>query len=138
MAEVSSPEYPYICTTYRVTEHWQSGIMTRNAPWLNEMMPDMFAEISPGLAAKIGVSNGEEMLVSTKRGEIKVIACVTPRMKPLVVNGQEIEIVGMPWHWGYSGMSNGAVANDLTAYVGDANTMIPEYKAFLCNVRKVS
>lgn len=137
MAEVGSADYPYIGTTYRVTEHWQSGIMTRNAPWLNEMMPDIFAEISPGLAAKIGVSNGEEVYVSTMRGQIKVIACVTPRMKPLVVDGREIEIVGMPWHWGYAGMSHGEVANDLTAHIGDANTLIPEYKAFLCNIRKV-
>jgi formate dehydrogenase major subunit len=138
MAEVGSAEYPHVGTTYRVTEHWQSGIMTRNCPWLNEMMPDMFVEISPSLAVQVGIGNGDEVMISTKRGEIKAVACVTPRMKPLMVAGREVEIVGLPWHWGYAGMSNGAIANDLTPYVGDANTTIPEYKAFLCNVRRVS
>ncbi len=138
LAEVASPDYPFIATTYRVTEHWQSGIMTRNSPWLNEIMPDMFAELSPGLASSLGIQNGDEVLVSSVRGEIKCIACVSPRIKPLVVGGQEIEFVGMPWHWGYAGMSKGSIANDLTPHAGDANTAIPEYKAFLCNIRRLS
>ncbi|MDQ7794250.1 MAG: formate dehydrogenase-N subunit alpha [bacterium] len=138
LAEVASPDFPYVATSYRLTEHWQSGIMTRNSPWLNELMPNLFVEISPTLAERIGVENGEPVLVSSIRGEIKAVACVTPRVKPLLVGGKELEIVGMPWHWGYAGMSRGDVTNDLTPQAGDANTAIPEYKAFLCNIRRVS
>ncbi len=138
LAEVASPDFPYICSTYRVAEHWQSGIMTRNMPWLNELMPDMFVEMGTGLAASLGIKNGDRVAVSTARGEIELVACVTPRIRPLLIAGREYELVGMPWHWGFTGMSKGAVANDITPHVGDANTGIPEYKAFLCNVRRVS
>jgi formate dehydrogenase major subunit len=132
----ADPNFPYICTTYRVTEHWQSGAMTRSLPWLGEMMPDMFVEISPSLAAKLGVSTGDRVEVTTARGSLVAPAMVTPRMRPVKVHGRETEIVGMPWHWGYMGMFTGASANVLTPHVGDANTQIPEYKAFLCNIRK--
>jgi formate dehydrogenase major subunit len=138
IAGVGSPEFPHVGTTYRVTEHWQSGIMTRNSPWLNELMPNMFAEISTGLAKSINVQNGERVKISTKRGDIVAIACVTERMKPLNIGGRQVEVVGLPWHWGYSAMSTGDSANDLTAHVGDVNTWIPEYKAFVCRVGKVS
>src|SRR5690606_33541122 len=127
-----NPDFPYICTTYRVTEHWQSGAMTRSLPWLGEMMPDMFVEISPSLAAKLGVQPGDRVEVTTVRGSLVAPAMVTPRMRPVRVHGREIEIVGMPWHWGFMGQFTGASANVLTPHVGDANTQIPEYKAFLC------
>jgi anaerobic selenocysteine-containing dehydrogenase len=136
LTEAENPEFPYICTTYRVTEHWQSGAMTRSLPWLGEMMPDMFVEISPTLAAKLGVQPGDRVEVTTVRGSLVAPAMVTPRMRPVRVHGREIEIVGMPWHWGFMGKFTGASANVLTPHVGDANTQIPEYKAFLCNVRK--
>jgi len=131
-----SDEYPYIATSYRLTEHYQTGMVTRNMPWLNEIMPDMFVEISPSLASKIGVDNGDMVVVSSPRGEFEAVACVTPRVKPLQIQGEEHEVVGMPWHWGYAGMSTGDIANDVTPSIGDANTTIPEYKAFLCNIRK--
>lgn len=129
-------EFPYIGTTYRVSEHWQSGIMTRNSPWLAEMAPEMFVEISVQLAEKLGISNGSQVLVSTPRGEIKAVAYVTRRLKPMQVGGKLVEIVGMPWHWGYRGLFPGDSANVLTPHVGDPNTTIPEYKAFLCNIRR--
>ncbi len=136
LAAVGDPDFPYIGTTARVTEHWQSGAITRNCPWLNELMPDAFVEISEELAAELGINSGDKVIVSTRRGEVEVIACVTTRLKALKLNGREVEVVNVPWHWGYKGMSTGASANDLTAHVGDANTSIPEYKAFLCNVRR--
>lgn len=129
-------DYPYIATTYRLTEHYQTGIMTRNVPWLNEAQPEMFCEISPSLASEIGVSNGDMVEVESKRGKIKVKVAVTPRIKPLMINGEEKEIVGMPWHWGFMGLSKGASANDLTPTIGCANTTIPEYKSFICNIRR--
>lgn len=136
-APVGDPNYPYVFTTYRVTEHWQSGIMTRNCPWLCELMPEMFVEISAGLATNLGIVNGDVVEVTTPRGSIYAIACVTNRFQPLAVNGTTVEVVGMPWHWGYQGLSTGDSANVLTAHVGDANTSIPEYKAFVGNIRRV-
>lgn len=135
-AEVGSPEYPYVATSYRLTEHYQSGIMTRNMPWLNEVMPNMFVEISESLAEKIGVKSGDKVIVESKRGQIECIVCVTPRLKPFKINGKVQEVVGMFFHWGFMGLSKGASANDLVPSIGDANTTIPEYKAFLCNIRR--
>jgi formate dehydrogenase major subunit len=132
----SQKEFPYIGTTYRVSEHWQSGIMTRNSPWLGEMAPEMFVEISVELGEKLGISNSSQVLVSTRRGEIKAVAYVTRRLKPMMVGSKLVEIVGMPWHWGYRGLFPGDSANVLTPHVGDPNTTIPEYKAFLCNIRR--
>jgi formate dehydrogenase major subunit len=135
-ADVGDAKFPYVATTYRVTEHWQSGAMTRSVPWLGEMMPDMFVEISESLAAKIGVKSGDRVTVTTIRGELTAPAMVSPRVRPILVHGKETEVVGLPWHWGYKGMYTGMSANLLTPHIGDANTQIPEYKAFLCDVKK--
>ena len=129
-------EYPYVITTYRVTEHYQSGIMTRNLPWLVEQMPELFIELDEELAAEKGISNGDMVEIESKRGKIEAKACVTNRIKPYNVNGRKIHVVGMPWHWGFMGMSRGAITNDLAPSIGDANSTIPEYKAFLCNIRR--
>lgn len=136
VAAAESPDYPYILTTHRLIEHYQSGAVTRNCPWLVELMPDMFVELSPQLAARLRINPGDRVVVSTARGEIRCKACVLPTLRPLKINGREVEIVAMPWHWGYQGLCSGSSANDLTASVGDPNTNIPEYKALLCNVRK--
>jgi formate dehydrogenase major subunit len=143
-ADIGSKDFPLVGTTYRVTEHWQTGPMTRNLPWLAELMPELFVEISEELAALRGISNGETVKVVTARGEVLAKACVTRRFKALKVEGETIEIVGLPWHFGFNGYVTGGpdrkrnyAANVLTAHIGDANTMIPEYKAFLCDVRKV-
>jgi len=134
----SDPEkYPIVCTTYRVTEHWQTGGMTRNIPWLAEAMPHMFVEISEELAKEKAIANKDMVRVFNERGSIEMYAIVTPRFKPFTCDGKTVHQVGMPWHWGYaSGGSTGAIANDITPNVGDANTSIPEYKAFLVNVEK--
>ena len=129
-------KYPIVATTYRVSEHWQAGQMTRNLPWLVELMPEMFIELSEELAAEKGIENGGKLVVETARGKVEAVAVVTKRFKPFQINGKKIHEVGIPWHWGYTGLSKGDSANLLTPHVGDANTMIPEYKAFLCNVRK--
>jgi formate dehydrogenase major subunit len=130
-------QYPIIATTYRLVEHWQTGPMTRNLPWLAELMPEMFVELSEELAAEKGIVNGGKLIVESARGSLEAVAMVTKRFKPLRLNGGTIvHQVGMPWHWGYAGLVTGDSANVLTPHVGDANTMIPEYKAFLVNVRK--
>ena len=128
--------YPLVGTTYRLSEHWQSGAMTRNQPWLAEMQPNMFVEMGPELAAEKGIQNGETVIVESARGSIEAVAMVTRRMRPLQVGGQIVHQVGLPWHWGYKGLVTGGSANELTPPVGDANTMIPETKAFLCDVKK--
>jgi len=131
-----SDKYPYVGSTYRVTEHWQAGAMTRNLPWLVELVPDMFVEIGTTLAKAKGLKNGDMATITSARGAIEARVLVTPRIKPLVVNGKTVEQVGMIWHFGFNGLAKGSSANVLTAAVGDANTGIPESKAFLCDIRK--
>jgi len=110
--------------------------MTRSLEWLCELMPEVFIEMSEELAKEKGIKNGDKVLVTTARGKMSAKAAVTMRFKPFKMNGRLVHQIGIPWHWGYEGRSCGGSANSLTPHVGDANTMIPEYKAFLCNVRK--
>ncbi len=137
MNDVGTPDkYPIVATTYRVVEHWQAGQMTRNLTWVSELMPDMFIEMSEELAKEKGIANGDKVRITTARGGISAFAVVTPRFQPFKMNGKMVHQIGLPWHWGYSGYSVGESANVLTPHAGDANTMIPEYKAFLCDVAK--
>jgi len=129
-------KFPIVGTTYRVCEHWQAGQMTRNMPWLNEMMPEPFVEMSEELAKERGIANGDKVAVESARGKVTMKAVVTKRFKPFQMNGRTVHEVGLLWHWGYSGLSTGDSANILTPHIGDANTMIPEYKAFLVEVKK--
>jgi formate dehydrogenase major subunit len=129
-------QYPYVGTTYRCTEHWQTGIMTRNLPWLNELQPNMYVEIGEDLATELGVQAGDKVEVSSARGSVNAVAVVTKRFAAIEVNGRTIHHVGVLIHWGYSGLSTGDTGNILTPSVGDANTSIPEFKTFLCNVTK--
>jgi formate dehydrogenase-N alpha subunit len=110
--------------------------MTRNLPWLVEMMPEMYVELSEELAVEKGIENGSKVMITSARGEVKAVAIVTKRLQPLKVGGKTIHEIGVPWHWGYSGMSKGDSGNILTPQVGDANTSIPEFKAFLCDIRR--
>jgi formate dehydrogenase major subunit len=135
--EQGTPDrFPIVCSTYRLCEHWQGGQMTRNCSWLVEMQPEPFVEMSEELAAEKGIANGDKVIVESARGQVNVVALVTKRFKPFQMNGRKVHQVGVVWHWGYIGLSTGDSANVLTPHVGDANTMIPEYKAFLVNVRK--
>ena len=110
--------------------------MTRNMPWLVEMQPEPFCEMSEELAASKSINNGDRVIVESARGQVNVVAVVTKRFKPFQMNGRTVHQVGVVWHWGYTGLSTGDSANVLTPHIGDANTMIPEYKAFLVDVRK--
>lgn len=128
--------FPYVGTSYRVVEHWQAGAMTRNLPWLTELVPDMFCEISPSLAVKKGIKNGDMVKIRSQRGAISAMALVTDRIQPWKVNGRDVEMVGMIWHFGAGCAVSGDSCNTLTPHIGDANTMIPEYKAFLVDIEK--
>jgi len=129
-------KYPIVCTTYRVSEHWQAGQLTRNNHWLVELQPEMFVELSEELAAEKGIANGDKVIVENARGKVEGVGMVTKRFKPFQLNGKTVHQLGMPWHWGYKGLSTWDSANVLTPHVGDPNTMIPEYKAFLCDIKK--
>ncbi len=135
-AELGDPNFPYVATTHRTVEHYQSGAVTRHNPSLVEVCPWMYVSISENLAKEKSINPGDELWVESIRGKIKCKAVVSPIMKPLDIDGQKVEIIGIPWHWGYQGLSTGATANDITPAVGDGNTSIPESKAFLCNIKK--
>ena len=130
------PAYPYVLSTYRLTEHHLSGVMSRWLPWLAELQPELFAEISPELAREKEINNTDMIRIITPRGEIQAKALVTPRLQPLTVADKTIHHVGLPWHWGYQGLVTGAVVNDLSAIVGDPNVSMHEGKSFVCNVEK--
>jgi formate dehydrogenase major subunit len=131
------PRFPFVGTTYRVTEHWQTGVLTRWQPWLLEAEPQNFVEMSGELAKLKNIQNGEAVIVESARGQVEAVAIVTMRIKPFTVMGQEVHLVGLPWHYGWVWPPNGGdSSNLLTPSVGDPNTRIPETKAFMVNVRK--
>ncbi len=134
--EVNDPRFPYVITTYRLTEHHTAGGMSRWVPWLAELQPEGFVEISPELAAEHGINNGDWVTISTLRGETDARALVTRRMKPLTVDGRTVHQVGMPWHYGFGGLAKGGIANDLSSLIEDPNSRIHEAKSFTCNIRK--
>ena len=111
--------------------------MSRWLPWLAELQPELFVEISPELARREGrprISTGCACPARGRRSGAK--ALVTRRLRPLQIDGRTIHQVGMPWHWGYEGLVTGDVVNELTALVGDPNVTIHEGKAFVCNIEK--
>lgn len=134
LIQLGDPNYPYVITTYRLTEHHLSGVMTRWTPWLTELMPELFIEISEELAAEKGIANTEWVRITTPRGSIRAKALVTRRLQPLIVDGRVCHQVGMPMHWGYMGVMTGDATNDLTSLVADPNVSIHEGKAFMCNI----
>ncbi len=135
-AQIGSQEFPHVLSTYRLTEHHLSGSMSRWLPWLAELQPELFCEISPEHAAEIGVQNTDRVRISTPRGAIHAKALVTRRIRPYRLKDRTVHHVGLPWHWGYKGVSTGDVVNDLSALVGDPNVTIHEAKVFVCQVTK--
>jgi formate dehydrogenase major subunit len=133
---IGDPKFPHVITTYRLTEHYLSGAMSRWLPWLAELMPELFVELSPELAQEKGIRNLDWVRISSPRAQVRAKALVTRRLRPLVIDGRTIHQVGMPWHWGYEGVVTGDIVNELTALVGDPNVTIHEGKAFVCNVEK--
>jgi len=136
IARGAATDYPILATTHRVVEHLHTGAITRRLPWLVEMMPEMFVEVSHELAAEKGITGGDTVVVESARGSITAKAVVTIRLKPVQVNGSTVHYISLPWNWGYMGLSKGDSANLLSPRIGDPNTGIPEFRAFLCDVRK--
>jgi len=132
----TADKYPYVITTYRLTEHHLSGVMSRNLPWLAELQPELFIELSPELAHEKAIKNLDMVTISTPRGSVRAKALVTRRMRPLHMGDRVVHQVGMPWHWGYQGVVKGDVVNNLSAMVADPNVSIHESKAFTCNIER--
>jgi len=136
MAPPADPEYPVIATTYRLTEHYLSGGMSRFDSWLNELQPAMFVEMSPDLARERGIEHGDWVVVSSPRGEVEARAMVTPRVQPLSMSGRIVHQIGVPIHFSYEGEVTGGQANELTPIVTESNVSMHEGKSFMCQVRK--
>lgn len=133
--EDGATAYPYVLTTYRLTEHHTAGAMSRWNPRLNELQPELFCEVDPQLAADRGLVNGGWATIVTSRSAIEARVLVTERITPLTVGGRTLHQVGLPYHWGSKGLSTGDVVNDLLPVVLDANVHIQATKAASCDIR---
>ncbi len=134
LAHAPTTDFPVVATTFRLTEHYLSGPMSRFNSWLNELQPEMFVELSPELAAEHGIVHGGWMTVRSARTAIEARAMVTRRLRPLLVEGRIVHQIGLPFHWAFAGEVVGANANDLTSIVADPNVSMHECKAFACQV----
>jgi formate dehydrogenase major subunit len=131
----SAAEYPYIGTTYRLTEHFH--YWTKNIAGPSELQPHFFVEIPEALANEKGIQSGDKVRVRSARGAVEGPAMVTKRMKGLQVAGKTVYQVGLPIHWGFIGRVTGPLINNLSPSVYDPNSGTPEYKGFLVNLEKV-
>ncbi len=127
--------FPFVMTTYRLTEHHTAGGMSRNLPVLSQLQPEMFCEVSPALARERGLEHGGWATIVTERRSIEARVNVTARMTPLAVGGRTVHQVGLPYHWGTRGIVTGDSANDLFPIVLDPNVHIQEVKAATCDIR---
>jgi formate dehydrogenase major subunit len=133
--EPGADVYPYVLTTYRIAEHHTAGGMSRWSPYLAELAPDPFCEVSPELAAERGLTHGDWATVISARNAIEARVMVTDRIAPLRVQNAVVHQVGLPYHWGPNGLVTGDAANDLTSLVMDPNVHIMETKALACDIR---
>jgi formate dehydrogenase major subunit len=136
-SEPGSEVFPYVFTTYRLTEHHTAGGMSRWQPYLSELQPEFFCEVSPELAHERGLTNGGWATIVTARTAIEARVLVTERVVPLNVAGRTVHQVGLPYHWGVgsSAVVSGDSANDLFGVTLDPNVHIQETKVASCDVR---
>jgi formate dehydrogenase major subunit len=128
--------FPFVVTTYRLTEHHTAGAMSRTLSRLAELQPELFCEVSPALAAERGLENGGWATIVTARAAIEARVLVTGRLRPLRIAGEGvIHQVGLPYHWGSEGLVTGDSVNDLLPFVLDPNVFIQESKAATCDIR---
>ena len=126
--------FPFVLTTYRLTEHHTAGGMSRFLSHLAELQPEMFAEISPELARELQIRNGNHVCIVSLRAAIEARALVSRRIRPLHLNGKTVHQVAVPYHYGTAGLVRGAAANDLLPISGEPNVTIMEAKACTCNI----
>jgi formate dehydrogenase major subunit len=128
------PRFPYVITTYRLTEHHTAGGMTRWLSWLAELQPEMFCEVSPALAREKGLRNGDWATITTARAEIEARVLVTDRITPLKLSDKTFHQIGLPYHWGSRGLVTGDATNELIGFVADPNVSIQESKCLTGNI----
>jgi formate dehydrogenase major subunit len=122
------PRYPYVLTTYRLTEHHTAGAMSRWLSWLAELQPELFCEVSPELASEKGLAHGGWATISTARTAIEARVLVTRRLPAIRLKGRVVHQIGLPYHWGSKGRVRGDAANELIGFVADPNVSIQESK----------
>jgi formate dehydrogenase major subunit len=132
---VGSEVFPYVLTTYRLTEHHTAGGMSRFLPYLAELQPHAFCEVSPELARARGLTHMDWATLITARSAIELKVLVTERMKPLRIEGRETHQIGVPWHFGPNGLATGDSANNLLSITLDPNVHIQESKVLTCDIR---
>jgi len=130
-----SEVFPYAATTYRLTEHHTAGGMSRFLPYLSELQPAFFCEVSPELAAERGLTHMGWATIVTARSAIEARVMVTERVSPITVQGRVLHQIGLPYHWGPNGYSTGDAANELAHLSLDPNVHIQEVKALACDIR---
>src|SRR5438552_11147108 len=133
-APPSDARFPYVVTTYRLTEHHTAGGMSRFLSHLAELQPEMFAEISPELARELKIKNGDYVCIVSLRAAIEARALVSRRIRPLQLSGKTLHQVAVPYHFGTAGLVHGGAANDLLTVSGEPNVTIMEAKALTCNI----
>jgi formate dehydrogenase major subunit len=134
-AEPQSDVFPYVATTYRLTEHHTAGGMSRTLPYLAELQPEFFCEVSPELAAERGLEHLGWATIVSARSAIEARVLVTERIRPLAMQGAAVHQIGLPYHWGPEGYSTGDAANELAHLSLDPNVHIQEVKALACDIR---
>ncbi|MFG1701189.1 formate dehydrogenase [Nonomuraea sp. NPDC049309] len=133
--EPGASVYPYVVTTYRLTEHFTAGGMSRFTPYLAELQPEMFCEVSPALAAERGLVHGDWATIITARNAIEARVLVTDRIPSLHLNGRVLHQIGLPFHFGPNGLVTGDAANELSSISLDPNSHIQEVKALSADIR---
>jgi formate dehydrogenase major subunit len=133
--EPGADEYPFVLSTYRLTEHHTAGGMTRFTAYLSELQPEMFVEVHPDLARERGLEHRGWATIATARSAIEARVLVTDRMRPVEVEGRIVHQVGLPYHWGSRGLTTGGGANDLLHLALDPNVHIMETKGLTCDIR---
>jgi formate dehydrogenase major subunit len=133
-APPGDPRFPFVLTTYRLTEHHTAGGMSRFLSHLAELQPELFAEMSPELATELKIDNGDYISIVSLRGAIESRALVSRRMRPMHLNGKTVHQIAMPFHFGTSGPVKGGATNDLVPISGEPNVTIMEAKALACNI----
>lgn len=134
-AEPGSDVFPYLFTTFRLTEHHTAGGMSRWLPHLAELAPEMFVEVSPEVAAQRGLEHTGWATIVTARSAIEARVLVTERLRPVRLGPVTLHQVALPWHWGPNGLSTGDAANELLGVALDPNVHIMETKAGACDIR---